>query len=243
MRERRRQLGRRPGLEEHRVDALELVALGRIEVVADEIVEIGVLAVLAHRRSSPSSSARRRSADRVRVFTVPSGMLRYVGDLALGQAAPVRQLDERALLLRQFLERTVDTPRDPSVLRGLVRPRPRRHHVRRLVHRRLPPPAKAVDDRVARDGVEPRRRLSPRGIEPRRRAPDAREGVLGRILGATAVADPPQRDPEHRARVPAVELLERRLVAGGDLARATLRRFVCRLPRGGCSRLPEGRAS
>ena len=55
-----------------------------------------------------------------------------------------------------------------------------------------------------------------RGVEAVGCAPHARERVLGHVLGRPAIADPPQRDAEHRARVAAVELLERRPVAAGD---------------------------
>ena len=186
------------------MDALELLALGRLEVVADEILEIGLLAVLAHRRSSPSSSARRRSADRVRVLTVPSGMLRYVGDLALRQAAPVRQLDQRALLLRQFLERTVDAPRRPIRAPRLVRPGPRRGHVRAPRPRPAPrAPAKAVDDRVARDGVEPDV-ASPRAGSNR----DAERQMLVNVSWVASSARP--RSPIRRNAMPSTERAYRR---------------------------------
>ena len=110
-----RELRRRPDLCRAasctRCEALELRGL---DVVADQLAEV------LHRSSSSSSSASRRSAERVRVLTVPSGMLTYVGDLALREPAPVRELDERALLLGERLERPVHAPRDPA------RPRPRR---------------------------------------------------------------------------------------------------------------------
>ncbi len=67
-----RHLRRRPGLDEEIVDAAEPLALGAVDLRADELVE-----VQGGHASSPSKiSARRASALRVRVFTVPRGMSR-----------------------------------------------------------------------------------------------------------------------------------------------------------------------
>ena len=70
----------------------------RLQSLADELVEVG--RARAHANSSSSASARRASALRVRVFTVPSGRLQILGDLALREAAPVGELDHGALVLR-----------------------------------------------------------------------------------------------------------------------------------------------
>ena len=67
--------------------------------------------------------------------------------------------------------------------------------VRRVGDGRVGSAPEPVDDRVARDGVEPRRGSAARRVVPGRRAPDTREGVLRRILGATAVADPRRAMP------------------------------------------------
>src|SRR5438128_853011 len=64
------QLWRRPGCEQHLVDANESRALLRLEVVTNERVEIDRL---THPRSSSSTSASRARALLVLVFTVPSG--------------------------------------------------------------------------------------------------------------------------------------------------------------------------
>jgi hypothetical protein len=58
-------------------------------------------------------------------------------------------------------------------------------------------------------------RAAGRVVAPRR-APDRGEDLLRRLLRAPAVAEPPEREPVHRPRVAAVELVERVAVAGGD---------------------------
>ena len=70
----RRQLWRRPGRDQQVVHALQARGLLGAEVVAaGELVEGRAV---AHPSSSSSSTARRPSAARVRVLTVPSGMFR-----------------------------------------------------------------------------------------------------------------------------------------------------------------------
>ena len=69
--ERRRQVGRRAGLDQQVVRATQpRLLLGRQAARVDEVVEVG------HSSSSPRTSESRVSAARVRVFTVPSGMPR-----------------------------------------------------------------------------------------------------------------------------------------------------------------------
>src|SRR6266511_464264 len=69
----RRELRRRPRLDEELVRGAEPLALLRRNLLADELLEVGAAVHL----SSPSSrSASRPRPARVRVFTVPSGMLR-----------------------------------------------------------------------------------------------------------------------------------------------------------------------
>ena len=92
----------------------------------------------------------------------------------------------------------------------------RRSRPRGVVDCRIGPTAEPVDDRVPGDRVEPRRRCTPRGVVAARRPPDARERVLGDVLRAAAVADPPQGDAEDGPRVASVKLLERTAVAAGD---------------------------
>src|SRR5581483_10384453 len=69
----RRELGRRAGCDQQLVRPAELGQLLRRPLVADQLVEVGRR---GHPSSSPRSSARRRRPERVRVFTVPSGILR-----------------------------------------------------------------------------------------------------------------------------------------------------------------------
>jgi hypothetical protein len=70
----RRQLRRRPGGDEQIVHVLQPLALLVAEIDVDELVEVRRP---RHASSSPSRTpARRDSALRVRVFTVPSGMCR-----------------------------------------------------------------------------------------------------------------------------------------------------------------------
>ena len=84
------------------------------------------------------------------------------------------------------------------------------------VGRRLRRAARAVDDRVAGDRVEPGRAGAARRVVARRRAPNRREGVLERVLGAPTVAEPAKRKSEQGAGVPAVELVERDLTPVAD---------------------------
>ena len=159
--------------------------------------------------SSPSSaSASRASPLRVRVFTVPSGMWRNVGDLALREAGEVRKVDHRALVLGQRLERPVDAPGIPGRLGLLVGRRAGRHELGRIGDGGEGAPALHVDDRVARDRVEPGATRPARSVVARGRAPDGREHLLHRVLGPAAIAEATEGESEHRAGVARVELLE-----------------------------------
>src|SRR5215472_15582087 len=93
------------------------------------------------------------------------------GDLALRQPAPVGELDQLALLVRQRLQRRVDAPGQPAELRLLVRSRLVRRLVRRL-RRRLAARAATIGDAVPRDGEQPRRRRSALRTVGLRRPPD-----------------------------------------------------------------------
>ena len=124
---------------------------GRGPSAVDQILEVAQLEVVSEDRR-----ARRLSAARVRVLTVPSGMPRNSATSTLREAAPVGERDHLALALRQLLERPVHAPRDPALLGAVGRA----GFVRRLVRdlrRHIGARARAVDDRVAGDGVEPRR--------------------------------------------------------------------------------------
>ena len=92
-------------------------------------------------------------------------------------------------------------------------PGPRRDDLGRVVDRRL---AGCVAGRRRSRSGRPCRATTPparaRGRSARR-APHAGERVLRHVLGSPAVAESPERDPEHGARVAAVELLEREAIA------------------------------
>src|SRR5207248_1478175 len=68
----------------------------------------------------------------------------------------------------------------------------------------------------ARDGVEPRRARSALGPIRRGGAPDRSERLLRGVLGAAAIAEPAERQPEDRGREAAVERLEGLAVALAD---------------------------
>src|SRR5919204_593600 len=81
---------------------------------------------------------------------------------------------------------------------------------------RNPPPNAATASAAASSSTAARRRRGRKRTVPptlgaiaRRRAPDRGERLLHGLLCAAAVAEPAQREPEHRARVAAVEDLER----------------------------------
>ena len=78
-----------------------------------------------------------------------------------------------------------------------------------MPRRRLDTDTRLVDNRVARDGVEPGRAGASVRPVGRRGAPDRGEGLLGRVLGASAIAKPPDCQSKHRSREAPVELLER----------------------------------
>jgi hypothetical protein len=69
--ERGRQLGGRPGRNQHLVDLPQSLELLGRSLLADQVFELGRV---RHLNSSSSWSASRASALRVRVFTVPSGI-------------------------------------------------------------------------------------------------------------------------------------------------------------------------
>src|SRR5437763_988245 len=137
------------------------------------------------------------------------------GDLGLREPAPVGELKQRTFVLRELLQRAMDAPGDPRALSFVWRAGLGRRLVGGL-GRGLGPCSRAVDDRVSCDGIEPG---SPRpALRPVARggAPDRCEGLLCRILGAAAVAEPAQRQREHGPYEAAVEDVERLAVAAGN---------------------------
>ena len=137
----------------------------------------------------------RASALRVRVLTVPSGRWRNSEISLCEKPAPVRELDHRPLVVGQALERRRGRARRASRLGllgraasldgssgGSIGGSGRRRHRRR-----------------SRSGrrCRARRPPCPRRVVARGRAPDRGERILERVLGAPAVAEPPQGEPEH----------------------------------------------
>ena len=102
----RRQLGRRAGLRRaRRGRAASRARSVGVELRADELVEVGAAVVHS---SSPVELVRepRERASRSRLHR-PEGYTERVGDLALREAAPVRELDHRPLVLGKDLEGAV----------------------------------------------------------------------------------------------------------------------------------------
>ena len=184
----------------------------------------------AHRSSSSSASARRASALRVRVFTVPSGIPRR----------SATSLCDRPLQYASSMTGRSCSGSTSSARWTRQAVQARLGLVRRI---RLAPGAvlelgdglgrapESVRDRVSRDGVEPRRAAAARRVVRAGGAPDRDEGVLGRVLRTAAVAETAEREPEHRARVAAVQLVERAAVAARRCGRSAGRRSGARAPR------------
>ena len=104
-----------PGRDEQVVDALEALALARLEIGADEVVEVGPSSqLLVEGVGETRERASRSRLDRAERDLEP------IGDLALREPAPVRELDDGPLVLGKHLERAVHAPRGPRGL-GLVR--------------------------------------------------------------------------------------------------------------------------
>ena len=105
-----RELGRRVGGDQQLVHPQQPLALARVESLADQLVEVG--RALAHVSSSSSASQGARAPPRPRLHRAER-QVQILRDLALGQPALVGELDHRALVLGQGLERPMDAPRDP----------------------------------------------------------------------------------------------------------------------------------
>ena len=110
------QLRRRPGLQQQVMRTAETLLLAGFQVVGvDRWGKVLVIQLLrVHRRASRRDA---RAPERVRVFTVPSGMPEELGHLALGHTAPVGKRDRLALAGRQLLEGAMHAPRRPRTAR------------------------------------------------------------------------------------------------------------------------------
>ena len=190
--------------------------------------------------SSPSSaSARRARPLRVRVLTVPSGMLQEVGDLALGEAGEVGEVDHGPLVLGQRLERAVDAPGVPRRLGLFVGGRARRHELRRIGNgwRR----AAGAERRRSRSGRSCRARLRrgrgcgrsspPTARRPRTRpVPSPRRG-RDRRAGAGQARAPTARSARRAPRTQRARASATRSISARRWCRACSRgrssRFEC----------------
>ena len=161
---------------------------------------------LLEQGAEPGQARSRSGLDRA------EGDVEVARDLGLGQPAPVGELEDGALAFGQPLERRVDPPGEPRDLGHLVGPGVRACDLGNLRHRdgALPRP---VDDRVAGNGEKPRRGGATIGAVAPGRAPDRREGLLGRLLGAPVVPELAPGHAEHGTGEAPVELLERIPVA------------------------------
>ncbi len=209
----RRELGRRAGRDEQLVRALEPARSsgGKPRRRRGR----GNRACRSPAAPPSSRSARRREPGARPGLHRSERDAQEVRDLALREPAPVRELDHVPLMRRKLLERAVDAPGRPARLGALGRAGVRGGRLRHL-GRRLRAGAAAVDDRVARDRVEPGRDRAALGpvaatpsARPRRTSPERRPrpGRGRRAAGAQA---------EHGARVALVEGVERVAVAVGD---------------------------
>src|SRR5262249_4883922 len=158
------------------------------------------LQVFAEQIGQPCQRGARARLDRAQWNT------KVLGHLTLREAAPVRERDHLVLPLRELLERAVDAPGDPILLGALGRAGAVARRLRYL-GRRVDTGARAVDDRVSGDRVEPWRPGPALRLVRGGGAPDRRERLLHGVLRASAVAEPAQRQPEHGPRVAAVERL------------------------------------
>src|SRR3954451_5443896 len=102
----------------------------------------------------------------------------------------------------------MDAPGVPGRLSLLVGRRPGRSELGRVGHRGEGAAALHVDDRVARDRVEPRPTGPARAVVARRRAPDGGKYLLHRVLGTAAVTETTEGEPEHGTRIARIERLE-----------------------------------
>ena len=165
---------------------------------------------------SPSSSTARREERAAGSCLDRSERNAQAGrDLGLRQPAPVGELDQCAFALGKSLSSALwtrhltqsDSARSggPGCSEGRSG----------TSSGRLDADARLVDDRVPCDAVKPGRARTALGPVGRRGTPDRCERLLGRILGAAAIAKPPDCQAEHRSREAPVELLERLAVTLG----------------------------
>ena len=114
-------------------------------------------------------------------------------NLALGETAPVGELDQLPLVVRQLCEGAMHPPGGPARLGAFRRARILRRFVDRLrggLAERTPP----VDDCVAGDGVQPGRAGATILAVAPGRAPHRSERLLDGILGPPPVTQAAERE-------------------------------------------------
>ena len=193
---------------------LERALLGRIERV-ERVGRQQLVELVVGRRLVVMSAAPRKVAIAVRrrVFTVPSGTPVRSAISECVRPFVVRELDERALVLGQRVERPAHALR----LVGSDRHRLGRSIGRASGATRSRFDAGAPDRDAPCRGAQPidraraRQHHDPAGhgraaaLVSRGIAPDLREHVLHDFLGVSAVRQNPPGQPVHRRRVPVVQ--------------------------------------
>ena len=200
-------------LLEMRFDRAPLV---RRQVAEGVLAEHGVdrLVLRGHGRRLPRSAM---SAVRMRVFTVPSGGRKTLGDLRLGQPLEVRELEGHALFGRQRRKREAKA-RGLLVADDLIGRRnplagqPLEHVVAGRLGPRLAR-AQPVDGARARHHQQPPRDGAASRLIPSCRAPDLSKDLLHHVFRVAVVAQDPPREREHAGRVAVVQLRRGVLVA------------------------------
>ena len=200
--------------------ALVLLPLGRVEgvqrVAGGQLVDPGFhgSSVASARSSrSPREPRKHPALDRTERYPEP------FGQLGLGVAAVVGELERLALHVRQLPESTLNPlPLEAEPGRILRRDACRPRDTRRV--ERLGAPAllaaHEIDGTPVHERQDPGARLRPLGPEGRRRAPDAHERLLDGVLREAVVAQDAEGEPVGDPADALVELCQRRLVAARD---------------------------
>src|SRR4051794_8732284 len=110
-----------------------------------------------------------------------------VSYFTLREPSVIGELDHLALFRADALQGAVHAPGRVRLLRALSGRWLVRGELRPFA-RRLPAATAAVDDRVARHGIEPGSARAAVGFVRPGRAPDGREGLLDGVLGTHPVA-------------------------------------------------------
>src|SRR5689334_15996990 len=186
---------------------LSAVALIRAPILQVGTFEAGLVQQVAQAREAGEHAALDR----------PERLAEPLGELALGEAAVVAELERLALLRRQLRERLLDEPALEAE-RRLVLGRARVGRLRRALERLAAADVLAadeVDGAAVDEGQDPGARLGALGEEAVGVPPHAEEGLLHGILGEGRVAQDPQREPVRDATEAVVECGQGVLVGRG----------------------------